>query len=184
MELAYIETMKEHNLTYNELPDDAKIGIDQINDILKSKRMLEKVGKSLTSKALNKIKAHDRWVQYDILDFVHDTNNNTDKAPSLEDVQDEIEDKLNEDEEEEEDMDDDDNTQDDATTQKGLRIESELETMYANGKFSSTIEEIKSLAPTTYNHLFDTYEDGEENGVVTTRFSLIENNKKFELKQN
>lgn len=180
MELAYIETMKEHNLTYNELPDDAKIGIDQINDILKSKRMLEKVGKSLTSKALNKIKAHDRWVQYDILDFVHDTDNNTDKAPSLEDVQDEIDEKLNDDD----DMDDEENTQDDATTQKGLRIESELENMYANGNLSSTIEEIKRLAPTTYNHLFETYEDGEENGVVTTRFSLIERNKKFELKQN
>ena len=181
MELAYIETMKEHNLTYNELPDDAKIGIDQINDILKSKRMLEKVGKSLTSKALNKIKAHDRWVQYDILDFVHDTDNNTDKAPSLEDVQDEIDEKLNDDDD---DMDDDENTQDDATTQKGLRIESELENMYANGNLTSTIEEIKRLAPTTYNHLFETYEDGEENGVVTTRFSLIERNKKFELKQN
>lgn len=182
MELLYKKSMEEYGLSYEELPEDAQLGIDQVNEVLKSQRMLEKVGKSLTSRALKKLKLYDKWVHLEILDFVYETDNNKAPAPNLEDVEDEIEDKLNGDEDE--DMDDNDNTQDDATTQKGLRIESELETMYANGKLSSTIEEIKRLAPTTYNHLFDTYEAGEENGVVTTRFSLIENNKKFELKQN
>jgi hypothetical protein len=32
--------------------------------------MLEKVGKSLTAKALAKIKTYDKWVHYEILDFV------------------------------------------------------------------------------------------------------------------
>ena len=184
MELLYKKSMEEYGLSYEELPEDAQLGIDQVNEVLKSQRMLEKVGKSLTSRALKKLKLYDKWVHLEILDFVYETDNNKAPAPNLEDVEDEIENKLNEDEEEEEDMDDDENTQDEATTQKGLRIESELETMYANGKLSSTIEEIKSLAPTTYNHLFDTYAEGEENGVVTTRFSLTENDKKFELKQN
>ena len=181
MELLYLKTMEEYGLSYEELPEDAQLGIDQVNEVLKSQRMLEKVGKSLTSRALKKLKLYDKWVHLEILDFVYETDNNKAPAPNIEDVEDEIEDKLKGDEDE--DM-DDDNTQDDATTQKGLKIESELENMYANGKLSSTIEEIRRLAPTTYNHLFDTYAEGEENGIVTTRFSLIENDKKFELKQN
>ena len=181
MELLYLKTMEEYGLSYEELPEDAQLGIDQVNEVLKSQRMLEKVGKSLTSRALKKLKLYDKWVHLEILDFVYETDNNKVPAPNIEDVEDEIEDKLKGDEDE--DM-DDDNTQDDATTQKGLKIESELENMYANGNLSSTIEEIRRLAPTTYNHLFDTYAEGEENGIVTTRFSLIENDKKFELKQN
>jgi hypothetical protein len=176
MELLYVKSMEENNLTYNELPEDAKIGIDQINDILKSKRMLEKVGKSLTKKALAKIKAHDKWVHYEILDFVHDTDNNEDEAPDLDDVEDEIDEKLNnKDDEESDDM------NEETPTQQGLQIEQELELMFQNGHLSSSIEEIKNHAPFTYNLLFETYEEGEENGVVTTNFSLIENNKKFIL---
>ena len=179
MELLYVKSMEQNNLTYDELPADAKIGIDQINDILKSKRMLEKVGKSLTQKALAKIKAHDKWVHYEILDFVHDTDNNEDEAPDLDEVEDEIDKKLNDDNKE--DMVDE--TQNDETTKKGLIIEQELESMYTNGHLSCNIEEIKNLAPVTYNLLFDTYNEGEENGVVTSKFSIIENNKKFILKQ-
>jgi hypothetical protein len=177
MELKYKKSMEEHDLTYNELPDDAKIGIDNINDILKSKRMLEKVGKSLTPKALAKIKTYDKWVHYEILDFVHDTDNNDDEAPDLDDVEDEIEDKLNnsEEEEEEEEM------EDEAPTQQGLQIEQELQQMFENGHLSCTIEEVRTHAPKTYNVLFDTYQEGEENGVVTSNFSLMENNKKFIL---
>jgi hypothetical protein len=53
--------------------------------------------------------------------------------------------------------------------------------MFAYNQTSLTIEELSKVAPTTYNLLFDTYTDGEENGVVTSKFSLIENNKIFTL---
>jgi hypothetical protein len=174
MEFLYKKAMLEYDLSISELPDDAKIGIQTINDILKSQRMLEKVGKSLTNKALAKLKTQDKWVYFEILDYVNDTDNNDDEAPNLEEVEEEIEDKLNNTEEEEEE-------EVDEQTQQGFKIEQELERMFENGNTSCTIEEVRNFAPNTYNLLFDTYTDGEENGVVTSRFSLIENNKIFTL---
>lgn len=175
MEFLYKKAMLEYDLSIDELPADAKIGIETINDILKSQRMLEKVGKSLTNKALAKLKTQDKWVYFEILDYVNDTDNNDDEAPNLEDVEEEIENKLNDTEEEEEEM------EDEAPSEQGLKIEQEFETMFENGNTSCTIEEVRNFAPNTYNLLFDTYSEGGENGVVTSKFSLMEKNKKFIL---
>jgi hypothetical protein len=175
MEFLYKKAMLEYDLSIDELPADAKIGIETINDILKSQRMLEKVGKSLTNKALAKLKTQDKWVYFEILDYVNDTDNNDDEAPNLEDVEEEIENKLNDTEEEEEEM------EEKAPSEQGLQIEQELERMFENGNISCTIEEVRNFAPKTYNLLFDTYSEGEENGVVTSKYSLIENNKIFTL---
>ena len=37
-----------------------------------------------------------------------------------------------------------------------------------------SINEIKNLAPNSYDCLFECYEDGEQNGIQTTEYSLIE----------
>ena len=108
MEFLYKKALSDYKLSINDLPIDAKIGIETINDILKSQRMLEKVGKSLTNKALAKLKTQDKWVYFEILDYVNDTDNNDDEAPNLEDVEEEIENKLNDTEEEEEEMEEED----------------------------------------------------------------------------
>jgi hypothetical protein len=81
MEYQYKKAMEEYELTYGKLPEDAQTGIDQIKDIEKAILMLEKNGKSPTEKTMKKIRAMDKWVYYEILDFVHDTDKNEDDMP-------------------------------------------------------------------------------------------------------
>ena len=56
--------------------------------------------------------------------------------------------------------------------------------MYKSGKSEWSLEEIKSAAPKTWNVIWDNYDADGENGVETSRFSLIETElKTFSLKQ-
>jgi hypothetical protein len=115
----------------------------------------------------------DKWVYYEILDYLHDTDKNDDDIPF---DADDVKDDLNKDDVK------DDNVEPDAL---GIKIEAELDGLYQSGKTVYSIEELGSKARETYNVLFDLYEDGEENGVVTTKYSLIEDkDKTFKLKLN
>jgi hypothetical protein len=175
MEFQYKKELEKNGLTVAELPEDAQTGIDQINDVLKGFRMLEKRGQKPTPKALKKLKAMDKWVTYEIYDYLHDTDKNDDDIPF------DAEDVLDGDQNEPKGDKGESNVEVDPI---GLKIDAELEQLYASGKTVFSIEELGNNAKETYNVLFDSYEDGEENGVVTSRFSLIEgNDKKFTLKQ-
>jgi hypothetical protein len=174
MDLQYKKELEKNGLTVSELPEDAQTGIDQINDVLKAFRMLERKGQKPTAKALKKLKAMDKWVTYEILDYLHDTDKNDDEIPF------DAEDVLDGDQNEPKDDKGDSNVDVDPI---GLKIDAELEQLYASGKTVYSIEELGSNAKETYNVLFESYEDGEENGVVTSRFSLLEGaDKKFTLK--
>jgi len=178
MELLYKKELAKHNLKVSDLPEDAQTGIDQINDVLKAFNMNERRGKKPTDKALKKLKAMDKWVTYEIYDFLHDTDKNDDEIPfDAEDVKDDLSGGKND------NGNNDDNGN--GVDPIGLKIDSELEQLYASGKKVYSIEELGDRARETYNVLFDSYEDGEENGIVTSRFSLIEeSDKQFTLKQN
>lgn len=167
MELQYKKEMEKHGISFSELPEDAQTGIDQINDVLRAFNMLKKKGKNPTPKALKKLKAMDKWVTYEIYDFLHDTDKNEDEIPfDAEDVTDELND-----------------TKEQEADPLGLKIEAELDALYASGQRSFTIDELDDEARETYNVLFDAYDDGEENGITTSKYSLIEGrDKKFTLK--
>lgn len=178
MELQYQKVLKENNLNISDLPEDAQTGISEINGVLRAFNMLEKKGKNPTAKALKKLKAMDKWVTYEIYDFLHDTDKNDDEIPfDADDVKDDLNEAKNDN--------GDQNTNNIDVDPIGLKIDAELEQLYASGKTIFSIEELGNRAKETYNVLFDSYEDGEENGIVTSRFSLIEgSDKQFTLKQN
>ena len=46
-----------------------------------------------------------------------------------------------------------------------------------------TLEELKAKAPKSYDIVFESYKEGEGNGLETSNFSLIETDKKFILKK-
>jgi hypothetical protein len=177
MELQYKKALTENGLNISDLPEDAQTGISEINNVLKAFNMLEKKGGKPTAKALKKLKAMDKWVYYEILDYLHDTDKNDDDIPfDAEDITDDLQNKNNQ-----SDLDDKINEPD----ALGLKIEAELDGLYQSGKKVYSIEEIGSNAHETYNVLFDSYEDGEDNGIVTTKYSLLEGtDKKFTLKLN
>lgn len=204
---AYQKLMAEHKLTVAELPEDAKIGITTIMDIEKAISMAEKKGKKINPKTIAKIKANDKWIVNEILDFIDDTDKNEDEIPhESEEVIDEIKETIEgkddgkgkgkgeeEDEDEGEDESDDEDESEEDDDSKGgakdeskegiakekekalgLLIEGELAEMHTSGKVDWHSDEIKAKYKNTYNTLFDNYVDGEENGIETTNYKLLE----------
>lgn len=172
MELKYVKAMQENGLKLSDLPEDAQTGIAEIAKVLKGFKMLESRGRKPTQVALRKLSAMDKWVYYEILDYLHDTDKNDDDMPL------DAEDVLN-------------GMNDGKTNVKdmpepdaiGLKIESELETLIQSGKKEYTIDEIRSRAPRTYKEIWDSYEPGDDNGIVTSKYSFVENeNELFILK--
>ena len=162
---AYEKLMAEHNLTVEQLPEDAKVGIKTIKDIEKAMAMAEKQGKKVKPETLAKIKANDKWIVNEILDFVEDTDDNEEEMPhDGEDIVDEIEDGQQQ--------------QQPAKPQVdplGVAIDAELTEMFKTGKRDWSSDEIKNGGyKKTYNCIFDNYEDGQENGVETSNYRLIE----------
>jgi len=167
MELQYVKALKEHGLKISDLPEDAQTGISEINKILKGFTMIERKGLKPTAASIKKLKTLDKWVYYEILDYLHDTDKNDDEMPvDADDV-----------------LDDAGLDKNQNVDQLGLQIESELDNLYASGKKSLTIDEIKSSAPKTYREIWENYEPGDENGIITSKYSFTENNNElFELK--
>jgi hypothetical protein len=113
----------------------------------------------------------DKWVYYEILDYLHDTDKNDDDMPvDADDVLDGLK--------------PDDKTSDEPKPDAlGLQIEAELDAMYATSKREFTIDEIKKSAPKAYREIWDSYEPGDENGIITSKYSFVENdNELFILK--
>ena len=187
MELQYIKALEENDLTIKDLPEDARVGITEINKALNGIRLLEKKGKSPKPSVLTKIKAMDKWVFFEILDHVEGTDKNEDEIPyDGEEVADEAKEQLNDvelrgkakpkadsydDDEENEEREEERNQQ---PKGDGEVIEKELAMLFKSGKQDFSIDEIKSKARNTYNVLFENYEKGGENGIETTSFTLIE----------
>jgi len=162
IELKYKQALQQYNLKESNLSEDAQIGISVIADSLKAANMLEKSGKSISEKALKKIKATDKWVYYEILDQVNDTDNNEedmpyDKKEVIEDIKDGVE-----------------KTQSNTNFEKGNGVEQELIKLYESGKKIYTLEELKTSAKKTYDVVFDNYDESGENGVMTNNYELIE----------
>lgn len=211
IELAYKKLLEEHKLTLDKLNQDAITGIDSITDILKGINMLEKRGKEPSAKIVNKIKSLDKWVCYEILDIVNDTDDNTPVATAEEiaaAAQKELDDKAKADLEAKEKADKEakekleleakEKTDKEAKEKaekeknqnnpemnidpKGLAIEKELEALLAANRISLTLPELKEVAPSTYDVIFSTYDAAGQNGVRTSNFELLETEKeKFTL---
>jgi len=186
MEFQYKKAMESNDLKFVDLPEDAQIGITQIKDIEKAMHMLEKNGKTPKEKTLKKIKAVDKWVYYEILDYLQETDKNKDEKPH---EKDEILDDLSDDAKDKGGSSDDNNDggtpELDENAKLGLAIELELEKMHETGQTEWDIEDVRKVAKKTYDLLFDTYEDGAENGITTTKYSIIEKSagEKFVLKK-
>lgn len=175
MEFKYKKLMEENDLALNQIPEDAKTGIDEINKVLRGITMRERAGKKVLPGTLKKLATMDKWVTYEILDYLHDTDKNDDDMPiNADDVLKDL------------------NKDDTPPTppidlqpvdQLGLKIDQELDNFIQSGKTSFTIDEIRSSARNTYKEIWDNYEEGEENGIITSKYSLLEgDDKTFNLK--
>lgn len=67
------------------------------------------------------------------------------------------------------------------TDELGVQIDLELDKLFKSEKTSLTIDQIKSTSPKTYDSIFEEYNEGGENGVITSNYSLIENGEQVYL---
>lgn len=182
MELQYVKELEQRGLQVKDLPEDARTGIKEINKALSFIKMGEAKGKKTSPDAIKKIKAMDKWVLYEIYDMDSGEDKNDDEIPyESEDVKDSLDDF----DSEENDSSDDEQKpaqEEVKSSGDGAKISMELELMYKSGKAEWTIDEIKNNAINTYNAIFEVYSEGEQNGVKTLEFSLIETEKqKYKL---
>lgn len=193
MELKYEKALQEYKLNINDLPEDAKIGIENINGVLKGINMLQKNGRKVTEKTIKKLNAMDKWVYYEILDVVNDTDKNKGEIPYeeeevLDEALEESDDDDNGDNYGENNGDDDDDEQGEEgnsgedekeyTQQElegfGVTIDEQLSGVYATGKKQLTLQEIKMYCKKAYDLIFENYENDGDNGIETSNFTLIE----------
>lgn len=192
MELQYEQALEKYNLSVSDLSEDAQIGVEQINSVIKGINMLQKSGKQVTEKTLKKLKAMDKWVTYEIIDQVEGTDNNEEEIPyEDQEVIGEAEEEAYQNEQEEEDEysgedseddeeDDEDEDEDElqqteiVNDSRGFEIEKELTNAFNSGKTTIKLEELKTVTPTAYKIIFDTYDESGDNGIETTNYSLIE----------
>lgn len=162
MELEYLKCIEQHKLDVNSLPEDAQLGIDQINDVVQMMKINENRGRKISEKTFKKLAAMDKWVCLEIMDFVNKTEKNKSKIPhkSAEVIA------------EEERLAKEKETM--KIEEIGVLIDQELVALHNSGKTTLSLDELKTVAPTAYNTIFDAYEDGGKNGVETSHFSLIE----------
>ena len=183
MELRYETVMEENNLSERELPQDAKNAIATIKSSLRLAELRENRGQDATQ-YYEKAKSFDNFVVKEILDLVN--GDNTEPEDDSEESENEYEKLQNEYdlEDDEDDEDEEPNESKENYVPKGDAglINKELSELYKNNKLDLQINEIQSFAPNCYETIFDCYEEGEQNGIETNEYSLIEYDKqKYKL---
>jgi hypothetical protein len=74
----------------------------------------------------------------------------------------------------------DDNTEDvKPGDPKADQIDKDCEKALKDGKTKVKLEELKGISKTAYDTIFESYKEGEENGVVTSHYSVLEAEKEL-----
>lgn len=163
MEYQYKKALAKYGLQESDLNEDAKAGIAQLNSIARTIAANEAIGKKISVATEKKIKALDKWIVYEIVDQAEDTDENDDEPEfSPEEIQAKLDAELA--------------AENTAALDKGAKIENELAQLHASGADLKNIplDQIQTSCPTAYDVIFNNYDDDGDNGVETTRYSLIE----------
>ncbi len=164
MDLNYKKLLAEYEINENELSGDAVLAIRRIKKSELGISLIEKKGVKVRRDTLEDIRLLDKWVCGEIIDYINDKNDNADEAPI--DPK-----KLEKEVDEQVSLVTKKKTQD---NEIGKVVEKELENLKNKGVSSISIDELKSSAKESYSIVFDTYQQGEINGIKTNKYSLIE----------
>ena len=168
---AYEQLLSENNLKPTDLSKDAQIGIKSIKQIENAIRMTEKRGQNVSQAVRDKIKANDKWVVREILDHLEDEETHFEDLPNpapavLKEIKQDSE-----------------NTPAEVKLTpeqiKGQKIDIELKHLFADGEvvdYTFSAKDLRLLAKLTYNTIFNTYSNEDDNGIVTSNYKLIETN--------
>lgn len=187
MELKYAKKLAEAGITEGELSAKAKTGIKGIKDVMRGISLQEGKGKSASATALEKLSFNDEIVCDEIDKLIASKAEGKKAAEATAAAAAEAE-RLKAEKaaketaatEEAARLKAEGEKKTNATAgdakpdPKGLLIEAELKKLLDGGKEKLTLAELKSAAPAAYSAVFDSYKSGEENGVATSHYSLLE----------
>lgn len=209
MKLAYVKLLEQHNLTVKELPKDARIGIRQIEKLYSAIQKNIEAEITVSKSAMEKLRANDKWIVAEILDYLDEKENPEDEIPydsdeineeieeleddfdeadleddDAEDDPDDEEDQEDEDEDDDEDEDEDDDDESDFTegdAELGFAIDNELDAIASEGLVTIDIQTLSQKAPTTFDVIFNSYQPDSRNGIVTSKYKILETSAKSEI---
>lgn len=186
MQLGYEKLMDEYDLTAEDFDKETQAGIRSITHL---KNLIEskiRVGSIITTEAIDKIKFADKSLISEILDYIEDNDldksddddkedleadtkgGNADNGDGSNDDADNEEDDDREDEEGENDM------GDEGSTDIGDILDNEFRNLLSQGMTNVPLDQLRGSAPKTYDIIWESYENGEINGIETSFFRLVE----------
>lgn len=175
MELQYVKLMEANNLDESGLSDKAKIGVKEIKKALQGASLAERNGRTVSKSVLDKIEMLDENITAIIERDLAAKTDAKAKSDAEAKAKAEAEAKAKE---EAEKSKKNDNVEDvKAADPKGVKIDQDLAEALKNGKNKVSLAELKSISKTAYDIIFDSYEDGGQNGVETSHYSVIETEK-------
>lgn len=170
MQYAYEKLMAENNLSFNELPSDAKTAISSLTEIVKGINLTKQRGQEPKPASYDKIKVLDKAAVSEIIDYLEEKEEeagkaqakiDADAAQAAEAAAAASQQKKEGEEEDEE-------------TAYGDAIEAELKELHKSGKDEFTPEEVNQAAPKAYKEIFNSYENEGVNGVKAGKYLLKE----------
>lgn len=164
MKLAFEKLLETHDLEINQLPKIVQV---EIKELISLKNLIDSkqtIGQNVTPQTLQKLKDKDNLVVEDILEFLDDSDEDDDTSDD--DTFDDNDDTF--------DDSDDDSDDDSNDSADGVAIDKELHQLFKSGITQVGLQKLRDSAPTTYECIFDTYGQDEENGINTSNYSIIE----------
>lgn len=172
IELKYDALLKQHNITEAELPSAAKTAISAVKNALKGVALQEGKGRTASPATVEKITTNDGFACSEIEKYV------TEKGKSSQDAQKKAEEERIAAEKKKAEE-----SKEPQVDPKGVKIDEEIVAAIKANKTELTLDELKTVCPTTYSAVFDSYKENEDNGLETSFYKAIENkeSKKFNL---
>ena len=175
MKLAFEKLLETNDLEISDLP---KITQVEIKELTQLKSLIESkmtIGQNVTPATLQKIKDKDNAIVDDILDYLGEDEDDTDEDNN--DI-----DRYSDDDTDEDNNDNEDDTDED--NMDAISIDKELHNLYKSGATIVTLAQLREYAPETYECIFDTYGQDEDNGINTSNYTIVEtsfNSEKFKI---
>lgn len=179
MELQYVKLMEANNLDESGLSDKAKVGVKELKKALAGVALSERNGRTVSKSVVDKIEMLDENIVSLIERDLAAKNDAKAKADADAKAKADAEAaKAKEDAEKAKSTQKTDNVEEvKAADPKGVKIDQDLAEALKNGKNKVSLAELKSISKTAYDIIFDSYEDGGQNGVETSHYSVIETEK-------
>lgn len=163
MVLGYEKLLQKHSLEVKDLPKDAQLVIRELVTLKGQALSKLNIGQKVSPDTYERIRIKDELVIDKIFDYLEENEGNNDDDNS---------------------NDDNSNNDNNGDMETGVKVDSELYSLFKSGKTEISFEELKNYCPVVYDIIFDNYETDSMNGVETTNFLLAEtenNSENFKL---